>query len=388
MAEWHQRMIPVIVTTSLLLGAGTAATPVSDAAPATEEAVLVPGATVFKPINPLYPVLATTYPVIGINFHDDANPRVIDYSQDALDSDRAIADGVEQANIGVREVNGKVVVIGESMGSMVASRLAVELAGSAAAPSTDDIRFVLIAPPEAGVAEYFKEGTYIPILNYRISRVPESRYHTTIVIGEYDGWADPPDRPWNVVSLANAVLGIAFVHGPPIAAADPADVPPENTVIRTNSQGGTVVTHFVPTEDLPLTQPLRIVGIPDQIVDMADQVLRPIVDAGYVRHDEPGDLRPYFADGEIHRNAQSQQLAREPQPREGKPDESAPRPDGPRGGVEQVAEQLGDKIPERQADRAQRQAEREAARAEREAARAERRAEREAERASGESERP
>ena len=58
----------------------------------------------------------------------------------------------------------------------------------------------MIAPPEAGIAEYFKEGTFIPILNYRISRVPESPYPTTIVIGEYDGWADPPDRPWNLVS--------------------------------------------------------------------------------------------------------------------------------------------------------------------------------------------
>ena len=97
----------------------------------------------------------------------------------------------------------------------------------------------MIAPPEAGIAEYFKEGTFIPILNYRISRVPESPYDTTIVIGEYDGWSDPPDRPWNLVSLANAVLGIAYVHGPPIAAADLVDVPPENTTVdEPNSQHG------------------------------------------------------------------------------------------------------------------------------------------------------
>ena len=56
----------------------------------------------------------------------------------------------------------------------------MQLANSPDAPSTDDIRFILIAPPEAGVAEYFKEGTYIPLLNYRISRVPESPYPTTI----------------------------------------------------------------------------------------------------------------------------------------------------------------------------------------------------------------
>ncbi len=286
-----------------MLGTGTVAT--------AEEAVLIPGATVFKPINPLYPIVATTYPVIGIHFHDDDDARLVDYSQNALAADRAIRDGVEQAKIAVRETDGKVVVIGESMGSMVASRLAAELAKSPHAPSTNDVRFVLIAPPDAGIAEYFKEGTFIPILNYRISRVPESPYPTTIVIGEYDGWADPPDRPWNLVSLANAVAGMAFVHGPPISAADPVDVPPENTTVETNSQHGTVTTHFVPTKNLPLTQTFRYLGVPDKVVDKVDEVLRPIVDSGYRRHDQPGDPRPYLSEGTIHRNVQGQQQVRE-----------------------------------------------------------------------------
>ncbi len=41
-------------------------------------------------------------------------------------------------------------------------------------------------------------------------------------------------------------------------------------------------------------------------------MLRPVVDAGYLRHDQPGDTRPYLYDGEIHRNVQSQQMVREP----------------------------------------------------------------------------
>ena len=191
MARWHKRLLSAIAATSLIVATG----PVATAVGAAEEAVLIPGATVFKQINPLYPILATTYPVIGINFHDDDRPRLVDYSQNALAADHALLDGVEKANVAFRETDGKVVVIGESMGSMVASRLAAQLANSDHAPSTEDVRFVLIAPPEAGIAEYFKEGTFIPILNYRISRVPESPYDTTIVIGEYDGWSDPPDRP-------------------------------------------------------------------------------------------------------------------------------------------------------------------------------------------------
>ena len=309
MANWRKRLVPTIAATSLLLAAGTLANGVSQA----EEAVLIPGATVFKRINPLYPIIATTYPVIGIHFHDDKNPQVVDYSQNALAADKALLDGVEQANVVVQQTDGKVVVIGESMGSMVAWRLAVELANSSSPPPTEDVRFVLIAPPEAGVAEYFKEGTFIPILNYRVTRIAESPYDTTIVIGEYDGWADPPDRPWNLVSSANALAGIVYVHGPPIAAADPSAVPEENiTYVPGNDQHGSVTTYLVPTENLPLTQVFRDVGVPDALVDKADEVLRPVVDAGYVRHDQPGHTRPYLSDGEIHRNVQSQQQVREP----------------------------------------------------------------------------
>ena len=104
MAKWHKRLVPVIAATSLVLGTGPVVTAVS----AAEEAVLIPGATVFKRINPLYPIVATTYPSIGIHFHDeDANPHLVDYSQNALASDKAILDGVEQADIVVRQIDGK-----------------------------------------------------------------------------------------------------------------------------------------------------------------------------------------------------------------------------------------------------------------------------------------
>jgi diacyltrehalose acyltransferase len=62
---------------------------------------------------------------------------------------------VRAAKSAVEQTDGKVVVIGESMGSMVAWRVASELANGDDPPGPDDIRFVLIAPPEAGIAEYF-----------------------------------------------------------------------------------------------------------------------------------------------------------------------------------------------------------------------------------------
>ena len=290
---------PVCVCALALLPFGHLAAPV-----AAEEAVLIPGATVFKQINPLYPHIADSYGSIGVHFHTDDDPQVVDYSQNPLDSDRALDDGVQHADSLVRAIGDDVVVIGESMGGMVASRLAAELATSSDPP--DHLRVVLIASPEAGIARYFKVGTRIPVLNYRVSRVAESTYPTTVVIGEYDGWSDPPDRPWNLLALANSVLGIRYSHGPAIWDADPSAVPPANTTVDP-----TVTTYLVPAENLPLTQPFRDVGVRDSIMDNIDHLLRPIVDAGYVRHDKPGDTRPFLAEGRIVRNVAQQPAARD-----------------------------------------------------------------------------
>ena len=302
MINWSKRLVPVIATTSLLLASGALASGISQA----EQAILIPGAMPLKQINPFYPLVAPTYPDIGKYFRTDPTPQIVDYSQDALASDRALLDGVTQVTKVLRQTDGPVVVIGESMGSMVAWRVAEELAKSTD-PRTADISLVLIAPPEAGIAEYFKEGTFIPVLNYTITRIRQSPYPTTVVIGEYDGWADPPDRPWNLISSANALLGTQFVHGPPIFTADVSGLTP----VDDGSPDDNVKTYFVPTEQLPLTQVFREVGVPGALVDKADEVLRPIVDAGYVRHDQPGDTRPYLHDGEIHRNVQSQQMVRQ-----------------------------------------------------------------------------
>ena len=61
MINWSKRLVPVVATTSLLLASGAIATGISQA----EEAILIPGAMPFKRINPLYPIVAQSYPDIG-----------------------------------------------------------------------------------------------------------------------------------------------------------------------------------------------------------------------------------------------------------------------------------------------------------------------------------
>lgn len=296
MAPGRTRLVAVIAMTAMLLAGAVAGSPPG----AAEDAVLIPGATLFKRLDPLYPIIARSYPNIGINLHDDADPVIVDYSQNPFATDRALSQGVERAGAAVRESDGPVVVIGESMGSMVAAQLAAELAAGADPPPPSDVRFVLIASPEAGVAKWFREGARIPLLRYTVRRIPATPYPTAVVTGEYDPWADPPDRPWNLVADANALMGMIYVHGPPSWDVDLSDIPPENITVD-----GTVTTYFVPTEHLPLTRPLRDLGVPDRLVDATDRILRPLVDAGYRRHDRPGDRRPYLSDGRIRRNARA-----------------------------------------------------------------------------------
>ena len=74
-----------------------------------------------------------------------------------------------------------------------------------------------------------------------------------VVNGEYDGWADFPDRPWNLVSLVNALLGIAYVHGgyetiP--GGLDLSTVPPANITTSTNSLGGTTTVSPHPDREI------------------------------------------------------------------------------------------------------------------------------------------
>jgi len=69
-------------------------------------------------------------------------------------------------------------------------------------------------------------------------------------------------------------------------------VPAQNITTTVNDRGGTTTTFVVPTERLPLTQPLRTAGFPDVAVDALDDVLRPVIDAAY----EPPSRRASAAD--------------------------------------------------------------------------------------------
>ena len=67
--------------------------------------------------------------------------------------------------------------------------------------------------PDGGLLERF-DGAFIPSLDASFSgATPDDVYPTDIYTLQYDGWADYPQYPLDILADLNAFAGIAYVHG-------------------------------------------------------------------------------------------------------------------------------------------------------------------------------
>ena len=188
---------------------------------------------------------------------------------------------------------GPAVAVGLSEGSLVVNEEQARLLNDPSAPPPSQLSFATFGDPagrhgwgQSFLTSIFPPGTMIPMIDYAIPAPLESQYDTTRVITSYDGIADFPDRPTNLVSLTNALLGSIFYHTG-IAFGNRGDVPPQNIRTTVNSRGAKTITYLVPTQFLPLTLPLRLAGVDDATIAALDAMLRPMIDAGYSRNDNP-----------------------------------------------------------------------------------------------------
>lgn len=189
----------------------------------------------------------------------------------------SVRTGTAKLDKAAGDTPGPLVVIGTSQGAMVVQQAEADLNNDPRVPS--DTTFILIADPNLGVGRGLY-GVHIPILNYTPAALPETRFNTIVVINQYDGFADPITRPWNLLTDLNALMGIVYVHFY-AQNADLSTVPAEDITVTINEQHGMTTVYRVPTEHLPLTMPLRQLGIPNKVVDRIDSALRPIIDRGY-----------------------------------------------------------------------------------------------------------
>ncbi|CAJ1506436.1 PE-PPE domain-containing protein [[Mycobacterium] kokjensenii] len=246
----------------------------------------------------------------GSGYFPNTKREIIDYPAGALfrwvptmfapenpRDDLTMGEAVDAATRGldtaIRRGTEPAAVVGLSQGTMALDKEQVRLADDPNAPAPHMLQFSTFGSPmgkhafgSSFASGLFPPGSHMPVVEYTMPPMVDSQYDTNRIVAAYDGMADFPDRPDNLWSVANAIVGAAIVHTP-AAFTTPADVPPQNIRSTVNSRGATTTSYLIPINHLPLTMPLRFLGVPDDVVDQLDGFLQPQVDAGYVRNDDP-----------------------------------------------------------------------------------------------------
>lgn len=162
--------------------------------------------------------------------------------------------------------DGPIVVFGYSQGARVVSQWLEEYADAPGARTPDQLSIVLIGNPDR------KHGG----AHVHLGQItPETQYDVLDISREYDMASDWPDRPLNLLALANAYAGMRYIHID-YAGVDIYD--PGNYVWK---EGNTTYV-FVPTENIPLLEPLRRMGL-DALADQLNAPLKAKIDRAYDR---------------------------------------------------------------------------------------------------------
>ncbi|WP_205877237.1 PE family protein [Mycobacterium camsae] len=136
------------------------------------------------------------------------------------------------------------------------------------------------ANPNGGLLSRFP-GLSFPSLGVTFgAATPSNDYPTTIWTIEYDGFADFPRYPINILADLNALAGIVFLHGTYPYLTDAA----LSTAFQLPQSGAPSMTTYnmIPTENLPLLTPLRaipLIGTP--LADLVQPDLKALVNWGY-----------------------------------------------------------------------------------------------------------
>jgi hypothetical protein len=175
------------------------------------------------------------------------------------------------------------IVFGYSQSATIATDELDEIANTTvtAPPSPAELAFVLVGDPnnpDGGLLERF-DGLYIPGFNVAFNgATPDSVYPTDVYTHQYDGAADFPQYPQNLLADANAIMGVFYDHD--YSGLTPAQV--ETAVVEAVSPGaGDTTYYFIPTQTLPLLEPLVQAGAPQSLIDLLTPDLRVLVDLGY-----------------------------------------------------------------------------------------------------------
>ena len=333
------RSAVLAVLAALWTAAATFTATVTAAVTLTATALIVPGTTVPNPATvPGYMENAVGY-YIGPTTESCASvctPEPVPYIAQfwpfpwegwggltGAKLDESVASGVAQLTsdlVGPHNPSAQspVVVFGYSQGATVAS-IAKSQLSKLPADDQANINFVLIGNPNrpnGGLFERLAAFGTVPILDATFGQpTPTDTAMSTVDVAfQYDGVADFPLYPVNLLAVLNATAGFWYIHGGYLApnSRDPNGLPngltPDELAAAiadpANQQrtlGSDTTYVLIPTPDLPLLQPLREFGafthtefLTDPVIALIQPALRVLIETGYDRslpYGQPAPLR-------------------------------------------------------------------------------------------------
>lgn len=243
--------------------------------------------------------LSEIWPVSGLTAHTFA---------------QSVSDGNTNLNTAIAGApsDQHIVVVGYSLGAVIANKSRKQLETDPGAPS--NIEFVFIADankPNGGIFARLP-WLYVPFADIRSSgAMGPDQFTTTDITREYDTYGDFPTY-LNLLSLANTLAAVQYVHPDP--SYDNIDMSQyatggetdgntttyadgsTKTVIPATGSTAETTYYVIHTEHLPLLMPLRqaadALGLPQGGIDAIEPVLRVFVDMGYDRTSNPATPTP------------------------------------------------------------------------------------------------
>lgn len=205
------------------------------------------------------------YPITGVN---------------SLTFNASVAQGVLALNHAILHQihsGNHVDVFGYSQSSTLSSLVMSQL--SAEHVRSSDVSFILVGDPNnpnGGFLERFVGGV-IPSLGMTASgATPSNLYPTTVYTLEYDGFADFPQYPINLLSDLNAYAGMLFTH----TTYGNLTAHQISTAKDLGTYGDTTY-YMIPNSNLPLLDPLRWIPFGNPLADLLQPDLKVLVDLGY-----------------------------------------------------------------------------------------------------------
>ena len=205
---------------------------------------------------------------------EDASPTSETRGEQILDSTI-----LQKFDDGAVSAQNPLVVFGYSQSASISSAVMRELAGQGV-PS-NDVHFVLIGDPDnpAGGSELATSDLSPQYLMANVA-TPNDLYPTDVYTHEYDGVADFPKYPINLLSDLNAALGFIYEHGTYLSLT-PEQI--SDAIQLPTTAADTMANYYIiPEESLPLLDPLRLIPIIGQpLYDLLEPDTKILVDLGY-----------------------------------------------------------------------------------------------------------